>query len=301
MQTFSAGFVAAFKTDCTLVYKKFWRSFWLYKNHDVIHLGDGVLAGLGVILKWYTKKPVTITVHGLDVTYRKWFYQAYIKYCLPKLDGIMAVSPATKQAVQTIFPKCQVTVIPNGLNMADWPRGDAPRNNHLLFVGRLVPRKGCAWFVQNVFPKLPDNIILDVIGDGEEYEKLVNIDRVKLHGQVNDETLKKFYRESAMLLMPNLVVPGNMEGFGIVAIEAGVCGLPVLAAKLEGMESIIIDGTTGFLVDSGDVAAWLEKIKALQQKPLTSVVIQNEIVKRYNWDNVKQQYLKIFYGLNTNK
>jgi glycosyltransferase involved in cell wall biosynthesis len=67
------------------------------------------------------------------------------------------------------------------------------------------------------------------------------------------------------------------------------------------MESIIIDGTTGFLVDSGDVAAWLEKIKALQQKPLTSVVIQNEIVKRYNWDNVKQQYLKIFYGLNTNK
>ncbi|MBI4407819.1 MAG: glycosyltransferase family 4 protein [Candidatus Kerfeldbacteria bacterium] len=312
METFSYGFSQALGADCTVlnVKAKPWailQCFWMAKQYDVIHLGDGVLAGLGVLLKWWSRKPVTVTIHGLDVTYRRFGYQRYIRWCLPKLSAVCCVSQAT--ATVTPVPS---TVIPNGITIADWPvNSELGKNRCLLFVGRLVERKGCAWFLEQVLPKLDKAIHFHIVGTGPELERCQLLverlklkDRVRFHGIVSSANLAKHYCNAQALVMPNIAVPHNMEGLGMVALEAGACGLPVVAADLEGMKDVVIDGTTGLLVESGNVTAWIKAIQHsmdTMNQPFSASVIRQTVADRFDWHTVKQHYLDLFYGLSSNQ
>lgn len=279
------------------------RGAWLARRADVVHLGDGVLAGVGVIIKWLTHKPVTITVHGLDLTYKKFFYRSYCQWALPGLDKIIAVSDATDQLVQQLY-HLPATVISNGITVADWPMNtELGKNRCVLFVGRLVERKGCGWFIEQVLPKLPD-VHLHVVGDGPERQRYQTLtetsgltDRVRWHGQISDADLRKHYCAAQALIMPNIAVANNIEGFGVVALEAGACGLPVIASDLEGIRSAVIDGSSGFLVKSGDVMAWQQAIERIFSTPLSAQSIRDSVENKFAWSIVAEQYKQLFTSL----
>ncbi|EKD78274.1 MAG: Glycosyl transferase, group 1 [uncultured bacterium] len=302
METFSYGLTQALADQCTVLNLK--KPWCKWQHYDVIHIGDGVLAGLGVVLKKLFRKPVVITVHGLDVTYRPGWYQRYIRWALPKLDAVVCVSSATADQVKQRIQSQRLEIIPNGVDVEQWPvNQEIGKNRCLLFVGRLVPRKGCAWFVEHVLPQLTD-IHLHIVGTGPELPHIQALvkqlkldDRVRFHGQVSAGDLRKHYTNAQALIMPNIVIPGDMEGFGFVAVEAGACGLPVIATDLEGIRSAVIDGQTGFLVESGNVAAWVAAVQRILTTPLSAQDIRSRVQQHYSWNQVKRHYQTIYQSI----
>lgn len=320
METFSAALAREFWTDMDViawggrqVHIVWWlpltliRAVWRARRYDVVHCGDGVVALIGVMIRWLSRRPVSVTVHGLDIVYHHFFYQRYIWWALRYFDRVMCVSAATAKIVQSHWPSAPVVIIPNGITVADWPLQQQPPAKQLLTVGRLVPRKGVAWFVAEVMPQLPSDITYHIIGHGPELAHIQQIiaqkqlgERVRLRGHVADAELKLAYLASAVLIMPNITQPNDVEGFGIVALEAGAVGVPVIAARLEGIPDAIIDGVSGILVESRSVSAWLAALqRVLEHSPFTAAAIRSAVQRRFSWSVVAASYREQFKQLRT--
>lgn len=83
---------------------------------------------------------------------------------------------------------------------------------------------------------------------------------VRMLGKVPEEMLGRLYRGADLFAMPNVAVKGDMEGFGVVMLEAGMCGMPVLAADLEGISDVVREGENGHLVRSVDAEGFEQHI-----------------------------------------
>ena len=82
------------------------------------------------------------------------------------------------------------------------------------------------------------------------------------------------------------VVPSRSESFGLVALEAGACGTPVVAADVGGLSTLVADGSTGFLVDRRDPGAYAEAIARVLDDPVASVGLGTAAAERaqgYTW------------------
>jgi phosphatidylinositol alpha-1,6-mannosyltransferase len=246
-------------------------------RYDVIHLGDALLCSAGFLPRLFGKK-VAISVHGLDLTFRPRVYQAYLRLFM-RADAFIANSESTRELAEArgLHPTRTITIgVPEryfGVTRAKHRDAELEQRRNgrvaLVTVGRLVPRKGAAWFVRNVLPRLP-NALYVIIGVGADQSTIVEAaaaggtsDRVWLTGSVSDERLLDLLGSSDVFVMPNVVVPGNVEGFGIVAIEASASGLPVVASRLEGIPDAVADGENGSLVTSGDVEEWVRALEPL--------------------------------------
>ncbi len=230
---------------------------------DLILFSSMVTASLAVLLKKTLSKSRVKTaaiVHGQDVTTPFGPYQRFVPKVFHALQAVLPVSRATgEQCTQRGLPENKLFVVPNGVKLSRFEAlanastmrkallaavGDAthplPDNALLLCsVGRQVKRKGFAWFIQHVMPRLPDNVHYWLAGDGPETDDILKTatenkvaHRVRLLGRITDEHLALLYRGADLFMMPNIPVPGTMEGFGVVMLEAGMGGLPVIAAKL---------------------------------------------------------------------
>ncbi len=229
-----------------------------------VHLCDGMLAPVGLLLKGFTGKPVTVTVHGLDITYRNPLYQRVIPSCVKMMDRIVCVSHSTRDELlkRTHVVPENCIVIPNGI-IADemvlsQPKSELlerfetltrlslPNRKILFTLGHLVRRKGVAWFVENVVLRLPEKYVYLVAGDGPEKDRIEKIilqhhleKRVFLLGEISNEIRNILYNIADIFVMPNITVPNDVEGFGIVALEAGSCGLPVVATNIQGIRDAV--------------------------------------------------------------
>lgn len=181
---------------------------------DIIHLNDGLMGLFSLWLQSYTRIPVVITFHGLDLVFPNSIYQNRIKTKYVNYAGAICVSTATaEQALQRGFPAEKVFVVPNGVDktLADFPFDkeealawlreeygqDLSGKKVLITLGRPVKRKGFSWFLKNVMPDLPEDIFLLMVGplNAEKKQGFVQKliprrlkDRIELlTGGVNDE------------------------------------------------------------------------------------------------------------------
>ena len=141
----------------------------------------------------------------------------------------------------------------------------------LLFAGRIQPLKGADLAVQALAELHDPEAVLLVVGgpsgpDGdlelarlhELTAKLGLAGRVRFVPPQSHAELARYYRAVDVCL-----VPSHSESFGLVALEAAACGTPVVAAAVGGLQSLVDDGVTGFLVDSRDptdYAAPIERV-----------------------------------------
>jgi glycosyltransferase involved in cell wall biosynthesis len=300
----------------------FIRASWnlLIKKIDVVYLQDGLLSPLGVVLKM-SGKPVAITIHGLDITYKNRFYQYLIPKCIKRLDKIICISNATKEeCIKRGILEEKITIIPNGISDDFYINEDkavlkerlAERINLslngrkiLLSVGRLVERKGIHWFVENVIPKLlerDEEFKYLIAGDGILRPKIQNIilenklkNNVVMLGKVEDETLKLLYNTADILVMPNITVDGDMEGFGVVALEAASCGVPVVASELEGIKDAVKQGENGFLVESYNDLEIMKVITRLlidnEEREEFRKIARKFTLEKYGWKAIAETYI----------
>lgn len=294
-----------------------WAAIQLLRNAshaDVIHLGDPLLTFLLPLLP-RLRKPVTVTVHGLDVLYPSPLYQMLLCRSFPRVSLAFCISRFAEQKVRERFPTVKAVVLSPGqgnacavpgATRADLSRalGRAlPSGPLLLAVARLVRRKGLAWFVSQVLPNIPDASLL-VIGDGPERERIVEAarhagvsERILLAGAAPHETLNLAYTVSDLFVMPNIPVPGDAEGFGLVALEAASAGLPVIAADLEGIPDAVIPNETGMLIPPQDATEWVAAITHLLRDSMARQQLTNRAPKivreRFSWNRRAEQFLDI--------
>jgi phosphatidylinositol alpha-1,6-mannosyltransferase len=263
-----------------------------------------------------------VTVHGLDVTYANPVYQALLRLSLRSITHVVPISQAALQAcVRRGVSPTRCTVIPPGIEpirladraiakarLAAWLDkllADAPI---LLGVGRLVRRKGFAWFVEQVLPvvraEIP-SVRLVIVGDGPERDAIVETARrsgvqenVLLVGRVNEVDLQLCYAAADIFVMPNVRIEGDVEGFGLVALEASIAGLPVIAAGHEGIRDAIHDGQNGRLIPPEDASAFSEALVGFIRNPIERQRLARQGASYtgqvFSWGAMAERYLALY-------
>jgi glycosyltransferase involved in cell wall biosynthesis len=172
----------------------------------------------------------------------------------------------------------------------------------LTTVGRLVPRKGVLWFVEHVLTQLSEEFVYVVVGDGPEADRIsagiIRLSlqkRVYLFGKVSQQDKELVYDASDLFVMPNQKISGDMEGFGIVALEAGLHNLPVVASSIEGITDAVINGKTGVLVPSDDPGSFVKGLQEALQLRINS--IETIVAKHFSWNDIYSRYMEIL-GIN---
>ncbi len=303
---------------------------------DLIYIGDGVLAPLGWLLKKLFGRKTVMTVHGKDLVFKKFFYQKLIVPWIRKIDSIIAISQSTFQDALAIGvdPK-KITVIPCGINPDKFIQTidlECVRRNFtakfklelrdrkiLITVGRLSLRKGQLWFVENVMPYLDPKHLYIIVGpDGSDingFRSLIGIKKVSFAKELQD-LIRKYKLENRVIwlgkitskdlnnllsiadlsIMPNISCNSDREGFGIVNIEAGLAGLPVIAADLDGIPDSIIPEVTGSLVTSKDSDAFIAGITKWLAKdlPAEKATIAKSVKENYGWHRIIKRKETVF-------
>jgi glycosyltransferase involved in cell wall biosynthesis len=291
------------------------RSLFLMRKNDVLLLGSGLLGIAGWAIKKLTKKPVVAITHGLDLTYDKLFYQRlWVRYFIPSLDRLIAVGRDTKKAgaVRGI-PEEKIIFIPNGVDadkfyayhsrdeLTNIIRQDIEGKRILLTLGRLVKRKGVAWFIRNVLPELDQSVIYVIAGDGPDRQNIqLSVSetgqqkRVYMLGHVNNDIRNMLLNVCDIFIQPNIKVSGDIEGFGMSLLEAASCRMPVVASRIEGLQDAVKDGENGFLVEPENPEGFVFKIQELLSndsfRKSFGEKARQYIVDNYQWKNIARRY-----------
>lgn len=248
---------------------------------DVVLLGDALMNAVATrLLRWYHLPHATM-VMGLDVTFDSSVYRKIVVRHLRAAPLIIAISNATATAVRAAgVEEDHLTVLRLSVEPpADMaPREQARRELRerfgvaddtavLVTLGRLVRRKGVAWFVAQVLSHSRRDVVHLVAGAGPAEDRIRRAarsrgltDRVRLLGRVSREDRELLLRGADLFVQPNIHVYGDMEGFGLVNVEAAVRDLPVLAADIEGIPDAVVAGETGWLVRSQDAPTWRRRL-----------------------------------------
>ncbi len=209
----------------------------------------------------------------------------------------------------------------------------------LILMGRPVLRKGFSWFLRSVFPLLEKDFQVLIIGPFRR-EKPFSATLLKilpatfrkqlelLFGMPSDEDavrdllkspelkgrvqhlgklplsdIMQIMSASTAFLMPNIQVEGDMEGFGLVCLEANLRGLPVIAANLEGITDAVQDGKNGWLLPSQNVGVWVAALSKLDYEPAASTAFGQQarqyVLDHFGWEKMTAEYYQYFEELLT--
>ena len=259
---------------------------------DLVHSLEGYPSGL--VGHWLSKRAGlghvltaigTYSVRWGDQLPDRWAYEAVLRGA----DVICPISRGTATLMRRSFPRAladkmlQVVLLGCGATKrvpretAEAPRSDRPV---LLSVGAVKPRKGYHVSVE-AFAKIRLRIpaaeywIAGAVNDGEYLESLrariaaLDLGGVKFLGEVSDEELDRLYRAAGVFFLAPQEIGRRFEGFGLVFLEAGAYGLPVVATRVGGVPDAVQEEITGFLCAPDDSDALANAaLKLLQDKKL---------------------------------
>jgi phosphatidylinositol alpha-1,6-mannosyltransferase len=313
------------------------KMLFLAKQHDVVLLGDGVLAPWGAIVKiLFPRTPVASIIHGLDITFARqsgFLARAYRLLNIPslqKLDGVICVSQDTKTLAESFgIDPTRTSVIPNGVDPASFSKThsrdelkeligrDRASKKVILRLGRFVRHKGVEWFIRNVMPQLPDHVILVAAGgvahaahpgDSNTFpsceaaiQELGLEKRVVLLPNLHRDKVNILLSTADLAVAPNIPVQGTGDGFGIAVIEASINRLPIVVSKLGGLQEAVADGHNGLFAEPGNATDFVEKITWLladdARRKTFGEKARDYTLAHYSWDQLADRYREVLSGL----
>lgn len=284
---------------------------------DVILFSSMVTASLAKFTRARIDVPMITINHGQDVKMPIGIYQNFVPKVFRALDGVISVSRATRdECIKRGMSPEKGVALPNGFDMKDFKevpdKAEAKKDigeefsvnlldkKVLLTVGRQVKRKGHEWFINEVFPKIESDVLYIAIGEGPEHEQLLELvskspykSNILLVGKQSDEVLKKAYSAADLFIMPNIPVPGDMEGFGIVLLEANLAATPAIASDLEGIKDVVVNGENGFKIPVYESDKFAGKIDETLQNGYQKLSQSSRsfVEENFAWNKVAEQYI----------
>ncbi len=290
------------------------------KKHkpDVILYSSMVTGSLAYFTRSRIKTPMISISHGHDVTLDVGIYQWLIKKVFNSLDGVISVSSATRQeCLNRGLDVAKSKVLPNGFDVRDlkinYKRAEAKmlleerfgfeagNRKILLTVGRLIKRKGHEWFIREVLPKVNSDVIYVIVGSGAEKANIMSAieesgrkDSIMLLGRQPDDVLEMAYSAADIFIMPNVKVKGDMEGFGVVLLEANIRNTPAIASDIEGIRDVITQGKNGYRVANRDAKGFAQKIDEVISLELETLSQSSRsfVEHQFSWEKVSKDYIK---------
>lgn len=250
--------------------------------------------------------PVVTTLHGTDITLvgMNRAFAPVVAFSINKSDGVTAVSESLRQQTVDQFDiEQEIKVIHNFIDFSRFKRIDkdhfkkaiAPNGERVLVHisnFRKVKRiEDVIHVFKNVYQEVPSKLLL--IGDGPERRNLEELCRkIGLCHEVR--FLGKQDAVEELLSIADLfLMPSASESFGLAALEAMACEVPVISSNIGGLPEVNIHGETGFLSDVGDVEAMAANaIKILKEPELLQQFRRNALAqaKRFDINNILPQY-----------
>jgi len=227
--------------------------------------------------------PLVLFAHGADVRDLRDRSQRHARLAASTLGAaslVVANSDFLAGEIARRFPEVadRVRVLTPGIELDRFVPGPAEERSGVLFVGRLVPRKGADVLVEAVARLGTDFRRLTVIGDGPERERIASLaaDRgveLDLRGELGRAETARAMARAAVVAVPSVYE----EPLGLVALEAMAAGAIVVASAAGGLRETVIDGETGFTVPPGDaasLAATLERAVAMATDPTAAAPVR---------------------------
>jgi len=291
-------------------------------SFDIVLGGSGLVAPVTWFLSRTAKARSVIFVHGLDLVVDNWVYQRFFVPFLRGHDRVVANSQNTRSiAIDKGCQSSQIQVVhPGSAIPPESVLGDAAsfrkklgleNSKIILSVGRMVRRKGLAEFLENAWPRIiarqPDAILL-VVGDSPDdallkdpngAKRLVEAiercgkDTVHFLGAVEDHVLWNCYAAADVLVFPLIRVKGDVEGFGMVAIEAAASGTPTIAFAVGGVVDAVADGINGLLVAEGQYEAFADAVVSICTGGPPSPSDCRNHAEKFSWDVHSQKLLSV--------
>ena len=243
----------------------------LHVHYAIPHSISAILARESIKDRFYL--PVVTTLHGTDITLvgADRSYLPITRYGLQQSDGVTAVSKFLKQATIETFDFDEIEVIPNFItpnqceHISDSPLRQelAPNGEKLLVhVSNFRPVKrptDCVEILAKVIEK-GAKARLVMVGDGPELSAVRHRAR-----QLNIFEQTSFVGKQAKindyLAIANVfLLPSEQESFGLAALEAQACKVPVVASRVGGIPEVVVDGETGFMSDIGNIEKMSEDV-----------------------------------------
>jgi phosphatidylinositol alpha-1,6-mannosyltransferase len=260
------------------------------------------------------KAPKGVICHGSDVVsipklspIRRLLYNHFVG----SVDDVFCNSHFTAQEFKKVFnQKLTPEVIGCGVDSGTLPPAvdkkiakeklQIDADFVLLTIGRLIPRKGIDMVIKalpDILRSFPRTVYL-VAGAGPDLDRLKDLGRkvgceehVRFDGEFDNKLLGHYYCVADIFVMPSRYIPNEcVEGFGIVYVEAGYYGIPVIGGKAGGVPDAVVDGETGFLVNPEDPQeigqAILRLLKDSSLRSKMGAAGHRRAVNDLTWDEV---------------
>lgn len=282
---------------------------------NIVVAGSGLTAPHAWLAARLSGARFAVYVHGLDLVVDHAIYQRIWLPIIRRADRVLANSRHTAQlAIERGVPSDRISVVSPGTDCSIAEDVDAAevRTRYglgngpiLISVGRLTPRKGLVPFVHEVLPMVvarhPD-VRLVIVGDdasdalrggaGSERARILGaadsmglVSHVRLLGRLTDLELASIYSCATLHVFPVVDLPGDIEGFGMVALEAAARGVATVGYEVGGIPDAVESGVSGELVRAGDASALANVILSwIEGPPLEAAAACRAFAMRNNWD-----------------
>lgn len=272
------------------------------RQYDLIHVHWPLpLALFGRAAQRRGRPPIVTTFYGAEL---RLGWRRFLAWAARRSARVIAISSYTAGVLREIVDVA-IDVIPYAAALPAVPSASpvspAPsvRDPSVLFVGRLVERKGVVHLVE-ALARLPGRhqARLVVVGEGPERPRLEArarelgvAGRVEFRGRVGDADLRRAYQNTDVFVLPAVLDSrGDTEGLGVVLLEAMNYGVPVIASRIGGIVDIVADQETGVLVPPGDPAALATALQTLLADPARSRRLgeagRRRLAEHFSWDAI---------------
>ncbi len=294
-----------------------------YENLDILHVHYAIphaaIAYMAkkILLGEGRYVPVVTTLHGTDITLvgSHKAFAPVVAFSINKSDGVTAVSQSlAKQTNETFKIDEEIKVIYNFIDFDRFKKVDkdhfkkaiAPDGERILVHTsnfRKVKRvDDVIRIFQKVYEEVPSKLLL--VGDGPERHNLEQLCREI--GLCNEIRFlgKQDAVEELLALADLFIMPSASESFGLAALEAMACEVPVISSNVGGLPEVNIDGKTGYLSDLGDVEEMAANaIRLLKNDDLHQQFRENALqqAKRFDIENILPQYEAYYEYILSNK
>lgn len=278
--------------------------------------GSGLTAPIAWLCARLVRARLVMYAHGLDLVVRNRVYQSLWLPFIRACDLVLVNSAHTVAlaAGHGIAP-ARIALLHPGTRIPTLDPAAAAefRSEHalsgeplLLSVGRLTRRKGLVEFVAKAFPVIvaqhPNALLLVIGGEasdalhgiaGSERNRIESAARatgvegnLRFLGHCDEATLSAAFQASDCHVFPVLELPGDVEGFGMVALESAAHGLPTVAFAVGGVPDAIAAGRSGILVQTGRYSAFADAVLSIlaQPKRAASVATCRNFATAHNWE-----------------